>query len=392
MITVVLDSNILHQEGLSSRNMQLMLRLIKASHIEIYVPELVKREFLTRSIMSCEEKVQKAYNELSNVAKKVIYDSDAQENIVKVRDSTRLIKLDIKNHINLNFEKWVDEYNVKIIQFNPSIMIGVLDDYFSGAGVFRKPKSREDIPDAIINAGLDELKEQKESLVVITNDGVFNKHLKESDGIDAYDCLADFLNNDNNKKLFEAQDSEAVENLNEFFNSTIFSNHLLEYLQNSNDELDWVYLEGDEILGKDVIGVDSFGVTVEFPKADYVRIAETSASAWLAGSKFSIKFSFITFATLAFNTDFSNYEEVEDVQGMSLYSMNGDGVCEMIQNRLIRFYGSIEINIGQEMTVETLEKYCRELGNTDNPVNIKINIQKAELLPDEETGSEHNTF
>lgn len=51
MNSVLLDTNILHQEGLFSRNMQLLSRLVKASYTEIYVPDIVKREYLSKRIL-----------------------------------------------------------------------------------------------------------------------------------------------------------------------------------------------------------------------------------------------------------------------------------------------------------------------------------------------------
>lgn len=72
MISLLLDTNILHQEGLSSGNMQMLHRLVNASHVEVFVPEIVKKEFISRRIMEAREKLKDAQNSLSAVGKKYL--------------------------------------------------------------------------------------------------------------------------------------------------------------------------------------------------------------------------------------------------------------------------------------------------------------------------------
>ncbi|WP_206191803.1 hypothetical protein, partial [Shewanella carassii] len=48
MKNIVLDTNILYQEGLSSGRMKVLAKLVDAELIAVYIPEIVKREFITK--------------------------------------------------------------------------------------------------------------------------------------------------------------------------------------------------------------------------------------------------------------------------------------------------------------------------------------------------------
>ena len=150
MITLLLDTNILHQEGLASGNMLLLKRLIDVNHVEIFIPELVKKEYLTRRVMESKEKLKEAQNSLLTVAKKVSKNSETQTKINEVKSCIKDIEENIERSIYKDFAQWELDFLVNNLPFDPAVMTAVMDEYFSGGGVYRKPKSREDIPDAII--------------------------------------------------------------------------------------------------------------------------------------------------------------------------------------------------------------------------------------------------
>ena len=66
---VVLDTNIFHKEGLYSAEMGRMRRLAAGGHLQIYVPELVRREYLSHMEMDIEDKLKRAENDLRAFAR-----------------------------------------------------------------------------------------------------------------------------------------------------------------------------------------------------------------------------------------------------------------------------------------------------------------------------------
>ncbi|MDE1509951.1 hypothetical protein PWJ72_10865 [Serratia nevei] len=60
MYNVVLDTNILHEEGLNSAGMGVVNRLVNSGIINLHVPELVIKEFTTKKIDGIIESLLKA--------------------------------------------------------------------------------------------------------------------------------------------------------------------------------------------------------------------------------------------------------------------------------------------------------------------------------------------
>ncbi|XCN74458.1 MAG: PIN domain-containing protein [Candidatus Electrothrix aestuarii] len=50
MIKIILDTNILHQEGLNSTRFQILQRLIKSNAVSLIVPEIVIEEYKSKRV------------------------------------------------------------------------------------------------------------------------------------------------------------------------------------------------------------------------------------------------------------------------------------------------------------------------------------------------------
>ncbi|HDX0918045.1 PIN domain-containing protein [Stenotrophomonas maltophilia] len=66
---LVLDTNILHQENLASANMRTLLRLVESGYVTICIPELVRREYVTKIISECIAKLQAASSQLESLGR-----------------------------------------------------------------------------------------------------------------------------------------------------------------------------------------------------------------------------------------------------------------------------------------------------------------------------------
>ena len=286
---IVFDTNILHQEGLSSRSMLLLLRLVEASHLEIFVPELVKKEFTSRKLHEAKENLKKSYDQLTLVTKKNSHDSEFQELIRKTQDSIKVAESKIEEQISKGFDFWETQYQVTILGFDSDTITQVMDDYFSGTGVYRKPKSRDDIPDAMINTTIMQLLTKKKELSVVLKDGAFKKHLQTIEGISTYDSLAEFLETGEVKSKLDELDasSEKAEQIKGFLNGEEFSDRLLQYLKHDYKEVEDIYLEDSEILAKEKLEVDSFGERVEDVNAHNIRDISIQNAAWFSDGDYS---------------------------------------------------------------------------------------------------------
>jgi len=381
---IVLDTNILHQERLSSRNMFLLRRLVKASQIEIFVPDLVKREYISRRIQEAKENLKKSHDLLTLVIKKSPHDSGFRELIYNTQESIKSAESQIEDQIINGFEVWKQESQVAILDFEPDDIAQVLDAYFSGEGVYKKPKSREDIPDAMINATILKLLPEKKELSVVVKDGAFKAHLQTIEGITTYDSLAEFLEHKDMKGKLEELDasSEKADQIKVYLDSEEFSNNLLYHLQNTNTEVEDIYLEGSDVLSKGKLGVVSFGESVGYVNAKNITDLSVENSAWLSDGNYSLEVSFTTNAGMLYCASYGDYMYLDEDtdRDVSLDSMNGDGVCDLSETMKFRFSGLITVGVGGDLNMEEIEKHSKYLGSSKKPVSIELDIQTAEIL------------
>lgn len=384
MITLLLDTNILHQEGLASGNMQLLRRLVDASHVEIFIPELVKKEFITRRVMESKERLKDAQNSLSTVEKKVSKTSEAQAKTNEALSYIKEIEGIIEDVIYQDFAQWENDLSVNILPFNPEDMVVVLEEYFSGGGVYRKPKSREDIPDAIINKSIDALIAEKRKITVAIKDGTFKKHLSKDQRIMIVDSLDEFLNLEPNTNKISELDSLSAKTgeVVEYFSSEAFNILLHSYLTKSSNEIEDIYLEDGDITIKDELEVDTFGEQINYPQASTVQNLVVEGVNHLSSTSYSLKISFDAKATLNYCAYYQGYIYIaEDTyREVSMESMNGDGICDLSELFNFKFHGHIEIEFQDDLDVDAIKTHSRYLGSDGNPINVVIDIDKAEIV------------
>lgn len=384
MINVIFDTNILYQEGLASRNMQLLKRLTLAGDVEIYIPELVKREFLTRRVMESIEKLKDTYKNLSFVLKKINKDNELHSKVIEIQKYTRYIEDCLETEIACDFDKWVQDYKTTILPFEVNCMNEVFDEYFLGGGVYRKPKSREDIPDAIICSSIKKLLVDKGSLTVIIKDGFFKKHLESIENINVLDSLEEFFALHENKTRLEQLDALSVktESIKEYLASQAFNEDLLDCLVKSKELIEGIYLEEDQIRSKELLGIDSFGERVNFPQAENIRDLHISNVVCLSEGIFSLEVTFITNASLNFCGEYSDYMSLakDANRSVSSDSMNGDGICDLAESRYLIFTGYLQLNIEDELSVDELKIHCKYLGSEKSVLEIDLEIDSAEIL------------
>ncbi|EJO0241028.1 DUF4935 domain-containing protein, partial [Salmonella enterica] len=167
MYNIVLDTNILHQEGLHSNDMSILKNLVDAKLVCVHIPSIIAQEFITKRITSVKEENLKIIKALEAIEKEgrrintVLYGE--RQNFI---DQIGIINESIEERAKLSFEKWVKDFKVNILHPQQESFSQVFNDYFSGEGVFRQVKARDDIPDAFINICLESLIESVGRLIV----------------------------------------------------------------------------------------------------------------------------------------------------------------------------------------------------------------------------------
>ena len=376
---VVMDTNILRHEGLSSRKMQLLHRLIQADHIELFIPEIVMREYVTKKIYDSLQELQDAHIKLESLKKNIGRDTELQAKADTAQQLMLSIKEGLETKIWDDFNQWINDFSVTILPFKTECMKEVIDDYFTGGGVYRKPKHRDDIPDAIINSSINELLADKKSLTVIIKDGFFKTHLSSKQNVTVCDSLPDYLEMDNNRNKINELDklSTRTREVKNFLGSKSFADRLLSYLINSKNIIEYIYLEGSAVIARNKFIEETFGERINLPHADRIRELQLSNPEHLNGDDYSVEITFTTLASLDFCADFFYYIEFEDEPSLTMDSMNADGMCDISADDYFTFKGFIEINIPEKLNIEEVEDYIRTLGSNGNPISLNLEIESA---------------
>ena len=79
MKNIVLDTNILYQEGLASGRMKVLAKLVDAGLIAVYIPDIVKREFITKRISEIADEVKKIQGCLKTILRKTDCEGELKE-------------------------------------------------------------------------------------------------------------------------------------------------------------------------------------------------------------------------------------------------------------------------------------------------------------------------
>lgn len=386
MENIVLDTNILHQEGMSSRNMLLLKRLIKAGLVKLHIPEVVKREFISRKVFEAKENLKRSNDALGILLKKSSYQSTFKASIYEAQSIINSAELQVEAQILEQFDHWQTDLMIDIVNFNPNDIRQVLDDYFTGSGVYRKAKCREDIPDAIICSIITNLLDTKKALSVVIKDGVFKSYLETISGITVYDSLADLLEESVLKTEIERLDklSQKAEAIKAYLGSPIFLQELDSFLRNPKSEIDQLYLEEEEVHLNNQLGIQTFGERVDYVNPSTLAKLKITDVAWLENESYSLKVSFFARGTIYYcATSYGEYLTLEEnpERDVSFDSMNSDGICDLSEDMDFLFEGLVTVDIEKELDVEAVKAHCQYLGTTSTPITVKLEIESVEIHP-----------
>lgn len=385
MIHVVLDTNILHEEGLFSRNMQLLGRLAIAGAVVIYVPDLVKREYLTRRVGDASSKLQSIHAGLTAILKKTDRSNQIYAELTSSQTTLSNIAKTIHEAVDKDFDRWMTANNVELLHFEPLQVSAIFDDYFSGRGVFRQAKSREDLPDAFINACVQTLLGKTKNLDVIVKDGAFRQHLQKVEGITVFDDLETYMQSEKIVECISVLDakSDRTDRLKQFFASEAFTSHLTAYLRTATDQMSDIYIEEEDIYGQENLEMESaFAARVSSPKADTIEQVEVSAINQIDEGHFSLEISFIAATPLSFCGDYRELTALpQDRQNrINMDSMGGDGVCDLGEERKVAFSGHAELRFDSQYSAETLASHTEYLDSHNSKIKVEIEIDTAAIL------------
>ncbi|MCA3928935.1 PIN domain-containing protein [Vibrio vulnificus] len=375
MKNIVLDTNILYQEGLSSGRMKVLAKLVDAELIAVYIPEIVKREFITKRVSEIGDEVKKIQGSLKNILRKTDSEGDFKERTNVLHTTVTELNQNIKGSVDNEFSDWVASVHATIIDFDPAKINCVLDDYFSGSGAFKSLKNREDFPDSMIHHSICQLVENIGETYVILADGAFKRGIQTKENVVTLNSLSDLLN------LEDINEFLASEQLRDYFISDGFSRELINYLAAEKSKIEEIYISG-AIENTALLNVKNYGAELNFPSPNDISDMEVSDFYVISDSEFTADISFKTLASLHYVSDYGSYLELtrDSSRTVEMDSMNGDGMCDLLEFVFVQYSGKLNLTFAEPQTADVIDATIQNLVNDDTAVSVDLDIDSAHIL------------
>jgi hypothetical protein len=344
MLNVLLDTNILHEEGLNSTRVQRMQRLIKSNDLKLIIPEIIVNEFKSK-------RIEQANSDLGNIQSG--FDSLQRKNIV-AKDSP-LIKEIIQfilSSISLYNDKidtWMGENNVNVYKISNTSIEDLFASYFSGTGAFRHKKKREDIPDAVIYDGIVKISKDAK-IAVVMKDGVLLSAISKVNNVECYSSLSELLELPLLKKRIEELDKEEskVKSILEVLDTFDCQYNICSYLEeNKLVEVENCY-EGDFVkLPYDFIDIEVLDQEVKIKSVGDIYLFSPN---YLGNKKFSLTMNVESKAELSFYCEEEQYELLP-------YAYRKVLTKELSENRNeVHVYGTLGVTLQGVLVVENIDE------------------------------------
>ena len=378
MINLVLDTNILHQEGIDSGRMKVLKTLTDSGIVKLYIPEIVKREFCTKRISTVRELLDKALNNFKGAHKKMESECEIKAALTSIEAETRGVLDSVESVVNEEFSNWEKSFGVEVLPFIPEDISVVLDDYFNGSGAFKSIKNRDDIPDSMIHASVCRLAERVDQVCLIIKDGAFKKCMENHPKVEVFESLSEVF------QLQSIAEHISNENLRLYFEGRNFSKLLCRYLVTKKELISDIYVPDGNVANTDIIGVDVYNAEINFPSSDCIRDLNITNFYSISKKEFTSEISFITSAPVHFVSDYGSYLELErdNSRDVDMDSMNGEGVCDLYEIYQAKFSGSIEFYLSEDLDFEQIISLTKNICGDDSRINVSLDIETAELMDD----------
>lgn len=344
MLNVLIDTNILHEEGLNSTRVQRIQRLIKSNDLKLIIPEIVVNEFKSIRIEQANSDLDKIQSALDRLQRKNIAGKDSPS----IKEVIQFILSSI-SLFNDNVDTWMEQNNVDIYKISNTSIEDLFASYFSGTGAFRNKKAREDIPDAVIYDGIVKISKDTK-IAVVVKDGVLLSAISKLNNVDFYSSLSELLELPFLKKRIEELDKKEskVKSILELLDTSDCQYDICSYLKdNKLVEVEKCY-EGDFIkLPYDFVDIEVLEQEVTVKSVGDLYLFSPN---YLGNKKFSLTIDVEAKAELSFYCEDEKYELLP-------YGYRKVLTKEISENRNeVHVYGTLGVTLQGVLVVENIDE------------------------------------
>ncbi len=172
-VTIIFDTSILHKLRLAnlSPEFRLIQRLAESKKLVAMVPEMAAREWLSQLTQDASDAIEGLSSSLHHFHRHLrrLEDPDVKR-LAESSLHTEETLSAIKSRTEQWYKRRLSSLGLRSIAMDPADLPSIVDDYFSGAPPFANKKKREDIPDALILAGVRRMCGPSNSVVFVCHD------------------------------------------------------------------------------------------------------------------------------------------------------------------------------------------------------------------------------
>lgn len=384
MINVVLDTNILHQEGFSSNRMMRLKRLIDENVISLTIPEMVLDEYKSKRLEISKKNISDISKAMETLKRDNCIAKD-DTSLFVYESSVNKLTSKSKTHINESLDVWLKDFDVNVIKIVEVDFESVFNAYFYGGSCFRSPKFRNDIPDAVIFNCIENFaKEQK--AVVIANDGGLKKSLDELSNVITFCSLNDFFEYERIKKEFIEIDSRSiyVNEIVEYLGSDEAETKIKKHIDISQLEMEALFSSDKEyecFWELDCISPRNFSIDYEFNiDGDDVTFDQVEC---INENTYSISFYVGMESYFRFSCDEAKLGELPKKYAdiLSEYKEPSDGTRYLNSDFPIVINGTIKISLPETevYSAKELHAHLEYLDSKRNKIKISLTVDKIEI-------------
>jgi hypothetical protein len=360
--------------------MQQLGRLVDAGKVEICIPALVRREFLSKRVIETLESLHRVQKDLKDVAKRLEHNAAARDQVRAVDDSVAALRPAIGRELEQSYSAWAALHRIRELEFNPESLKSILDDYFAGTGAFRKPKSREDLIDAMIDRAIRNEVADGVQLFVALHDGHFRNHLLSLGNLQVLPSIAAYLELEEVRRYLAELNAAAEweQRITARLEEREFKEFLRRYLQSSNTQLlAFVYLEENDIHGSDELAIHpQWGLRLNGIFADVDTVIDFDSATFDGERSFSIGIEVTGVGQVDYAADYADYYSVgDDSDSLTLVSMDGDGACDIRERRTVIVNGYLGIVLKEAIQPDVLRDVL-ERGGAD----VDLTVHTAQII------------
>ena len=161
MLHVALDTSIYRNDPKRVKiAFRALTRMCKTKKVQLYVPEYVRREFVSQQKQLVDNELEKIRTAATSITRRS-FDEQLANFSKEISELTEDIAKQVEKRANAEFTAWMEECDATELKIEPEHGLRVTDDYFAGNPPFKAAKNRDDIPDSFIWQNVRDLAKEK---------------------------------------------------------------------------------------------------------------------------------------------------------------------------------------------------------------------------------------